>query len=119
MPYLVIKKADRFFEFMEAVFNAKQKMEKKHPKTGKIQHAELIVNSYCIMYAEATKEWPVQNAGIFLYVPDAINCFQRALEHGAKILQPLTDKIYGRTAGVIDPFGNTWWISTPKSAEQT
>ena len=51
---------------------------------------------------------------LFVYCEDADAMFNRAVEHGAKVLMPMADKDYGRTGGVEDPFGFTWWITTHK-----
>ena len=32
---------------------------------------------------------------------------------GAKLVTPVADQQYGRSGGVEDPFGLTWWITTP------
>ncbi|MGH7948007.1 MAG: VOC family protein [Candidatus Binataceae bacterium] len=39
--------------------------------------------------------------------------YNRALKAGANSIQPPTDQPYGdRSAGVTDPFGNTWYVAT-------
>ena len=44
--------------------------------------------------------------------PDA--AFQRAVEAGAKQVQPVTDQPYGwRVGRVVDPFGHHWEIGKP------
>jgi PhnB protein len=41
--------------------------------------------------------------------------FHRAIAAGAKPLMPMTDMFFGAREGrLIDPFGNTWTISTRK-----
>ncbi len=47
------------------------------------------------------------------YVEDADKTHERALEAGATSIREPEDQFYGdRSAGVIDPFGNRWWIHT-------
>lgn len=60
---------------------------------------------------ESGNESTVQNAGMFIYVENTDKTFQKAIDHGAEVLMPISDKEYGRTCGVRDPFGNTWWIT--------
>jgi PhnB protein len=52
-------------------------------------------------------------AMFYLYVPDCDAVYRRALAAGAKSVSEPTDHPYGdRSGGVIDPFGNTWYIAT-------
>ncbi len=55
----------------------------------------------------------LQNAGLYINVPDADEKFRLALDNGATVVMEMSDQSYGRTGGVRDPFGNTWWITTP------
>ena len=56
----------------------------------------------------------IQPAGMFVYVEDADETYHKALAEGAKSIMPPSDQEYGRSGGVIDPFGNTWWPTTGK-----
>jgi PhnB protein len=41
--------------------------------------------------------------------------FNRAVQAGAKVKQPLTDQFYGDRSGTItDPFGHVWTVGTHK-----
>jgi len=52
-------------------------------------------------------------ASIYVYVEDVDAAYQRALEAGAISIAAPEDKPYQeRAAGVMDSFGNTWWIAT-------
>jgi PhnB protein len=52
-------------------------------------------------------------ASIYVYVEDVDTSYQRALEAGATSIAAPENKPYQeRAAGVIDSFGNTWWIAT-------
>ena|SRR5690242_947609 len=58
-------------------------------------------------YDKATK------ASIYVYVEDVDAAYERALEAGAKSLNPPKDQPYQeRNAGVTDSFGNVWYIAT-------
>ena len=65
------------------------------------------------MYADCTDEYTPQPAGLYVNVENADDTFKKALENGAEVVNEMSDKEYGRTGGVKDPFGNTWWITTP------
>jgi uncharacterized glyoxalase superfamily protein PhnB len=47
-----------------------------------------------------------------VYSKNGDETFRKAIEKGAKVVMEMEDKSYGRSGGVEDPFGNTWWITT-------
>ncbi|MGK6352787.1 VOC family protein [Parapedobacter sp. DT-150] len=114
MPYLIIKDTDGFKRFMETVFDAEAQMLVPDDK-GTIMHGELrIGGDTVIMFATASGQFSVMNAGLFIHVDDADATYEKALQAGAVTVpgQEPSDKEYGRTCGVTDPFGNTWWITS-------
>lgn len=113
MPYLILKGASEFQKFMSVVFNAKEQMIVP-AEDGSVMHGELKVGESVIMFAEAGGQFTPMNAGMFIYVDDADSTYQKALSAGAATVpgQEPSDKEYGRTCGVTDPFGNTWWITS-------
>lgn len=54
-------------------------------------------------------------AGLFVYVSNADETYNKALEAGATVKTALSDQQYGRSGGVTDPFGNIWWLTAVKS----
>lgn len=113
MPYLIINNAEKFLDFTQAVFGAKEKMKVMRYETT-IMHAEITIGESCIMFAGANEQFGVQNAGLYINVANADTTYQIALEHGATSIMEPADQEYGRSCGVKDPSGNTWWItSTP------
>ena len=113
MPYLIVKGADAFIDFLSAAFDAT--ITSRHLREGDeqvIMHAEANVNGSTVMFAEATGEFQPQNAGLFVYVDHADVSFEKAKTAGAKVVMELSDQDYGRTCGVVDPVGNTWWITS-------
>lgn len=111
MPYLIIKNAPAFFEFTKNVFDAEEKHKTMRTETV-IMHAEISIGGSCIMFADANEQFPPQTAGLFIYVDDCDSVYKKALDNGAVSLMGPSDQSYGRSAGVKDPFGNTWWITT-------
>jgi PhnB protein len=77
-----------------------------------IMHAEISIGSSVIMFADSTEEHPKQTAGLFIYVDDCDKIYQKALDNDAVTVMGPADQSYGRSAGVRDPFGNTWWLTT-------
>ncbi|MFB9843746.1 VOC family protein [Mucilaginibacter ginsenosidivorans] len=111
MPYLIVENAAEFFSFMKSVFGAREKYKNMRTETL-IRHAELKIGDSVIMFADATEDFNPQNAGMFVYVDDCDKVYEKALSHGALTVMPPADQEYGRSAGISDPFGNTWWITS-------
>jgi len=111
MPYLILKGAADFMQFMKDVFDAQEKM--KHMRDERIiMHGELLVGESVIMCADATEQFGEKTGGFFVYVKDADVTFMYALAAGATAIMPVSDMPYGRSGGVTDPWGNQWWITT-------
>ena len=112
-PYLIIKDALSFLQFMQELFGAE--VTEKHFRDESettVMHAELKIGNASIMCAEATDQWKTEPAGLFIYVENADASYAKALELGCTTIMELTDQPYGRTCGVKDTFGNTWWITS-------
>lgn len=116
MPYLIIEGAADFFKFMQAVFGATEKMKVMRDEHT-YMHAELQIGENTIMFTDATAEFPVQNAGLFIYVANCDDTYNKALANGATSIMEPVDQDYGRGAGVKDAFGNTWWITGALQSE--
>jgi len=110
MPYLIIKNIPDFIHFAQKVFAAKELLVHKD-NIGQVVHAEITIDDSTIMMGESNDNWGVQNAGLFIYVENADETYSKALELGATEVTPLQDQEYGRSGGIKDPFGNTWWIT--------
>jgi PhnB protein len=111
MPYLIIKNAPAFFEFMQKVFGATERYKAMRDETL-IMHAEISIGDSVIMFADATEQYPERPAGMFVYVRDCDAAYKTAIENGATSVAEPADQSYGRSAGVCDPFGNTWWLTS-------
>ena len=112
MPYLIIKDAAKFIDFTEKVFGA-TRGHKAMRDENVIMHGEVMIGESTIMFADATEQFQTQTAGMFVYVSNADEAYQKAINEGATVVTPLSDQPYGRSGGVKDPFGNTWWITSP------
>ena len=111
MPYLIVKGASAFAAFTATVFNAKQTYCVMRDE-NLVMHSEIMIGASTIMFADATETYPPRPAGMFVYVNNSDITYQKALDTGATAVSPLSDQPYGRSGGVIDPFGNTWWITS-------
>ncbi len=114
MPYLILKDASKFMAFTHAVFGATETLrEMRDPQT--IMHAEIMIGECTIMFADATERYGERPAGFFIYVDDADSTFKKAIDAGATVISEPADQPYGRSGGVTDPCGNSWWMtSVPK-----
>lgn len=113
MPYLILPNAPGFLSFAEKVFNAKE-ISKYMRDEKTIMHAEIMIGDSTIMFADATEEFKSSTAGLFVFVENSDESFEKAIQEGASVVREITDEEYGRGGGIKDPFGNTWWITTPK-----
>ena len=93
MPYLIVNNAQRFLGFMKTVFDAAEKMKVMRDEE-KIMHAELQVGESTIMFADSSKELRTQTAGMFVYVSDADETYNKALAEGATSVMELSDQNY-------------------------
>ncbi len=112
MPYLILKNASDFIAFAKAVFHAEESMMELYEDGKTVRHGELLISGCTLMLSEAREEWPEKNAHQFIYVADADNTYHAAIKAGSASVMELSNKEYGRTCGVKDPFGNTWWITS-------
>lgn len=110
MPYLIVKDAEKFLEFLKKVFQATEKLKVPGPSGG-IMHAEVMIGDSTIMFAGATSQYEPAPANLFIYVEDVDGTYQQALKSGAKSVREPQQQDYGYSAGVEDPFGNTWWLT--------
>ena len=111
MPYLIIEGAQKFMDFTKAVFDAKETYNHARSE-GVIMHGEIIIGGSTIRFADATAQFAASPAGMFVYVEDADKTYEKALANGATSVMPPANQSYGRSCGVKDAFGNTWWITT-------
>ncbi|RPJ84705.1 MAG: VOC family protein [Acidobacteria bacterium] len=111
-PYFVVNGAEKFIEFAKRAFGAKEVFRANMPD-GSIMHVELQIGSSKIMLGQASERWKPETCALYLYVPDVDSVYKKAVEAGAKSIMEPADMFYGdRSSGVLDPFGNHWWIAT-------
>ncbi len=111
MPYLILNGADKFINFAKNVFDAVE-THKSMRDENIVMHAEIMIGESTIMFADSTKDHPGRSSGFFIYVDDANQTYKKAIDAGATKVSELSDQVYGRSGGVLDPFGNTWWITS-------
>ena len=119
-PYLIVDGAAEAIDFYGSVLGAKERMRMDGPE-GRIGHAELEIGDSLVMLADEHPEIGANGprsvggtpVSLHVYVEDVDAAFARAVEAGAKELQPIEDKFYGDRQGSFeDPFGHHWHVST-------
>ncbi len=113
MPYLILNNAGAFSTFMQDVFQAKEVMRKMRDESI-VMHAEVKVGDITIMFADSTTQYEVTTGSFFIYVMNADETYTKALSQGASSIMSPSDQSYGRSCGIKDPLGNTWWITSVK-----
>jgi PhnB protein len=113
-PYLIVKGVEKQIEFLKKVFNAEERL--KIPRSeGVVAHCEMQIGDSSLMMADVTSDFAQCNAMLYVYVENTDEAYQRALDAGATTIRAPFDEAYGaRSAGVLDPFGNSWWFATLK-----
>jgi PhnB protein len=112
-PYVAVKGAADFIDFLKRAFDAKEFGRVENPD-GTIGHAEVQIGNSTLMMFDAKKEWQDTPSFLSIYVEDADDVFAQALKAGASQVTEMTaSNITGDRGGRIrDPFGNIWWIQT-------
>lgn len=111
-PYLHLHEAHKMIPFLEAAFGAEDVGTHKTPE-GRVLHSTMRIGNATLEIDEAHGEYQPKPCVLHVYVPDADAMYAQALRAGATSVEPPTDKPYGdRSAGVKDPFGNTWYLNT-------
>jgi PhnB protein len=119
-PYLIVDGASAAIDFYSSVLGAVERMRMAGPD-GKVGHAELGIGDSVIMLADEHLDMDVRGprtvggtpVTLHVYVENADDAFERALQAGAKSLRPVEDKFYGDRSGQFeDPFGHRWDVAT-------
>jgi PhnB protein len=119
-PHLSIAGAAAAIDFYTSVLGATERMRMAMPD-GTVSHAEIDIGGSVVMIGDevpggldpSPKTLGGSPVALFVYVEDVDDVFRRAVEAGAKVVQPPEDHFYGdRVAMFDDPFGHRWNIAT-------
>jgi PhnB protein len=111
-PYLHLHAADKMIPFLQDAFGAEALGVAKSPE-GVVLHATIKIGNATLEIDEAHGDFQPMPCHLHLYVPDADATYARALRAGAISEEAPTTKDYGdRSAGVKDPWGNSWFLAT-------
>lgn len=118
-PYLIFKNAAAAIAFYIKAFGATERLRMEDK--GRVSHAELEIGDSVVMMADERPEINALSAehyggspiSLQIYVSNCDAVYKRSLAAGARNEREPADQFYGdRTAGIKDPFGYTWWLST-------
>ena len=110
--YLHPKGTEEVIAFLERALRAVV-VDRAQEPGGPIHHARLRIGDSILEMGEAHAEFQPMPTTFYLYVEDCDALYERAMSAGATSLHSPADQPYGdRNAGVKDPFGNTWYLST-------
>ncbi len=119
-PYLCVHDAAGAMEFYGQVLGATERMRMPGPD-GKIAHAELQLGDSVLMLSDELPEIDARSprsvggtpVTLSVYVEDVDAVFDRAVQAGARPLQPVEDQFYGDRSGQFeDPFGHRWNVAS-------
>ncbi len=120
-PCLTVHDAAQVIEFYKKAFGAQERYRMLAPDSKCVAHAELTIGASVFMLAD---EMPGQECSsppsfgaspvnFYLYVKDADAAFQRAVDAGATVKEPVKNEFWGDRVGqVIDPSGYLWMLAT-------
>jgi len=113
-PFFHVRGAREFIAFLGDAFGGTTAHITDMPGR-EVAHAAVRIGDSLIELGEAHGESQPMPAAIHLFVDDVDAVYERALRAGAKSVEPPADKPYGeRSAYVVDPFENQWFIATAK-----
>lgn len=111
-PYFIVSNADQMIEFLVTAFYAEE-LNRHTDETGTVTHAEVRIGDSVVEISEGNDRFPSRVNTLHVFVENTDDCFKRALDAGAETLYEPSDMPYGeRSGGIVDPFGNHWYIAT-------
>src|ERR1035437_6343285 len=116
MPYVVLKDADGFIDFIKRVFDAEEKAVHRNDD-GSVMHAEFLVNGGTILFGEAGDQHPPFPAAMYLSMQKIDELYRRGFDNGAEGNMEPADRDYDRAAGFKDKWGNQWWLNWHDEAQ--
>jgi len=112
-PYLHLRGSERMIPFLENAFGAVVTGGVPTSPEGHVLHATIRIGDNTLEIDEAHAEFQPMPCHLHLHVDDADAMYARAIRAGATSIDAPSNKPYGRSGGVKDPFGNSWYITSP------
>ncbi|NNC98565.1 MAG: VOC family protein [Gammaproteobacteria bacterium] len=110
-PYVFTDQSLEFASFLKRAFDATE-VGRTILNDGTIANLQIRIGTVTMMVSEANQRYPAMPAAYYIYVENADDSMARAIDAGASLELKVMDMSYGdRQGGVVDAFGNIWWIS--------
>jgi PhnB protein len=111
-PFLMVRNASGLIEFLKKTFDGKLTYILKDDN-DQIVHSTVTVGNSIIMICDAMDNMEPQPGILYVYLENADEVFQKALQAKAIKIHEPTNEFYGDRAGAVkDEWGNVWWIAT-------
>jgi len=115
-PYIFADNAERLVGFLIQGLGGEETC--RTMRGDMIANCQVVIGTTTLMVSEASEQFPSSRASFYLYVENADESMQRALDAGASLVMDVTDMPYDdRQGGIADPSGNLWWISQRLTAQ--
>jgi PhnB protein len=121
-PYLIVKGATDAIAFYKKALGAVE-VVRLADSTGKVMHAELLINDSRIMLADefpdmgyrSPQSYGGSSVSFLIYVDDVDAQFARMIAAGSKGTMAVSDQFDGDRRGTVtDPFGHVWLLASRK-----
>lgn len=122
-PNLFVAGAASALEFYKKALGA-QELSRYAGPDGKLMHSEMKIGDSILMVVDemphggggkGPKAYGGSPISLFLYTENVDSAWKRAVDAGAKPLEPLIDQFWGDRAGLLqDPYGHYWWLAQRK-----
>ena len=112
-PYLHLRNSEKMIPFLENAFGGVVQGHVPTSPEGHVLHATVQIGDNTLELDEAHGEFQPMPCHLHLHVDDADAMYAQALRAGATSIDAPSDKPYGRSGGVKDPFGNSWYVTSP------
>lgn len=112
-PYFIVKGARSFIDFLIQLFDAVE-MRRYDNEDGSIMHAEVKIDDSIIMIADATEVYSPTSFWMHVYVSDAGEIYQKAIDLGCEGIEaPVRKDGDPDLRGTFkDKAGNFWAVGT-------
>lgn len=118
-PYIMADDAQRVVDFLRDALDGEE-LRRFMQADGSIAHVEVRVDDTVVMLSDGTDEHPPFPVWLHVFVPDVNEAYRRALDSGATSAQEPASSADDPDVrcGVVDPAGNTWWLTQQVGADQ-
>lgn len=112
-PYLHLRGSEKMIPFLENAFGATVQGHVPTSPEGHVLHATIQIGDNTLELDEAHGEFQPMPCHLHLHIDDVDAMYERAIRAGAESISAPENKPYGRSGGVKDAFGNSWYITSP------